>query len=70
MSRIPQSLLTAGAEMFSAYVPDLTPGKLEQVLKDASKPVEIKPGYTISQFAKLAGVTRQTVYNWEINDVT
>ena len=65
MKSIPQSVLSAGAGLFSAYIPNLTPGKLEQLLKDASKPAELQPGYTPKEFIALAKMSRQTLHNME-----
>jgi len=65
MTQIPKSLLHAGAGMFSAYVTNLTPGRLEQLLNDASKPTELKPGYTPKEFCALAKMSRQTLHNME-----
>ena len=66
MSRIPQTVLAAGAAMFSPYAPDLTPGQLEQFLQ--SKPeraAKLEPGLTPKEFTAIMKVSRQTLHNME-----
>ena len=65
MKRIPTSILSAGCGMFAPYVSDLNPERLEQALKDSSKPVELMPGYTPNEFCKLAKISKQTLWNWQ-----
>ena len=65
MSKIPQSVLTAGAGLFAGYLPNLTPGRLEQMLNTASKPAELQAGYTPKEFCALAKISRQTLHNME-----
>jgi excisionase family DNA binding protein len=65
MSKIPQTVLAAGAAMFSPYVPELTSGRLEQILKQVSGPAKLEPGLTPKEFCKLAKIHRQTLWNME-----
>jgi excisionase family DNA binding protein len=65
MSKIPQSVLSAGCGMFAPYVSNLNPERLEQVLNESSKPAELAPGYTPTEFCKLAKISKQTLWNWE-----
>jgi excisionase family DNA binding protein len=65
MSKIPQSVLSAGCGMFAPYVSNLSPERLEQVLMESSKPAELAPGYTPAEFCKLAKISKQTLWNWE-----
>ncbi len=57
--------LPAGCGMFSPYISNLSPERLEQALNKSSKPSELAPGYTPSEFCKLAKISKQTLWNWE-----
>ena len=65
MSKIPQSLLSAGCGMFAPYISNLSPERLEKVLNESSKPAKLAPGYTPAEFCRLAKISKQTLWNWE-----
>lgn len=65
MRQIPHALLVAGVGMYGQYIPDLTPERLQQALKQTSTPVELEPGYKPVEFCKLARISKMTLWRWE-----
>jgi hypothetical protein len=65
MKPISPIVLAAASGMLSPFNPSITPGRLQQILSDAEKPVGLNQGLKISEFCRLAQISRPTLYSWE-----